>query len=211
MRIVLVRHGESEFNKLCREEKEIYCGAYNTGLTDNGRRMAKNLRNNKYIQELDEIYSSDLDRAIDTAILATGKTDFKRLSILRERSLGKFEGKLEEELEKEYPQYFTDSKFMKFRRDFVTKAPEGENLEDVSKRCREFVSTLDLKSNLTIGIFTHYTFICCMLYVLMGLDKETVIKMKIPNCEPILVEGNKVGDFILKSHSLSQLTKFELY
>ncbi len=207
MRIVLIRHGESEFNKRYNAGEQIYSGAYNTQLTEKGRNTARELRNNSYIQEIEKIYSSDLDRAVETAMLATGKTDIVKLLILRERSLGKFEGRLKNELEKEYPEYFTNPKMMNFRRDFVIKAPGGENYQDVSQRCLSFLKELDLESDSTIGIFSHGIFISAMIYVLMGLEKELVRKIKIENCKPIVLEGNQVGAFMLKSHKLEDLLK----
>lgn len=207
MRIILVRHGESEFNKRYNTGEKIYSGAYNVGLTEEGRKAAKKLRENAYIKKIEKIYSSDLDRAVETAMLATGKTNIVKLPILRERSLGKFEGRLKSELENEYPEYFTNPKMMNFRSDFVIKAPDGENYQDVSERCLSFLEKLDLESNFTIGIFSHGGFISCMIYVLIGLEKELVHKIKIQNCEPIVLEGKEVGRFILKSHKLEDLLK----
>ena len=209
MKIVLVRHGESEINKRCNEGEKIYCGAYNVQLTEEGRKSAEELKNNTYIKQIEKIYSSDLDRAVETAKLATGKNDVIKLPILRERSLGKFEGKIEESLEKEYPEYFTNPKLKNFRHDFVIKAPDGENYQEVSKRCSLFLKELDLESHSTIGTFSHGVFIRCMIYVLMGLEKELVNKLKVQNCEPIVLEGNQIGKFVLKSHKLEELLKRE--
>lgn len=208
MRIIIVRHGESEHNKIEKDVK-IFCGAIDINLTDVGRQSAIDLQDNEYINSMEKIYSSDLIRALDTARLATEKLDIpiridKRL---RERSLGKFDGRYQEEVEKEYPEYFKD-KDLKFRRDFVLKAPDGENYTDVTNRLKLFLNELDLNEISTIGIFSHMHAIRCLLYILLGLTKEEILEIKIKNSDPIVVEGNKLGEFKLISHKLEDILSY---
>ena len=59
MRIIIVRHGESEHNRIEKEVK-IFCGASNTPLSEDGVKSAIELQNNEYINCMDNIYSSPL-------------------------------------------------------------------------------------------------------------------------------------------------------
>lgn len=210
MRIIIVRHGESEHNRIEKEVK-IFCGASNTPLSEDGVKSAIELQENEYINCMDKIYSSPLSRAYDTACLATKNLN-KEIIVddrLRERSLGVFEGRLQEELEIEYPEYFKPEDNLSFRRDFVKKAPGGENYTEVSDRLKSFFDSLDLNENTTIGIFAHMHAIRCMLYLLLGISKEDILKLRIKNTEPIVVEGIALGQFKITSHKMEDILTYK--
>ena len=204
MRIVIVRHGISEFNLLERTNTPYFCGSYDTPLADEGRMLAKSIENNEIIKSIEKVYSSDLSRAYETATLAKPGYKIIKTKNLRERSLGVFENNPEMVIRKKYPEYFLDNK-MVFRHDFKVKAPGGENYTDVCNRAIEFLNTLDLKSDETIGIFSHYHFIRCLIYTLTGITKEELMHLKIRNCDPIVLEGTEIGKFKLISHEIKNL------
>ena len=65
MKIILIRHGESEFNKISKEaDNRIYSGQFDCELSENGKNAAKDLRDNIYIKQIKKIYSSDLSSFI---------------------------------------------------------------------------------------------------------------------------------------------------
>lgn len=209
MRIVLVRHGESIMNKI-ETRLNMFCGALNVPLTEKGRMQAESIMDNEYILSLDEVYSSDLIRAHETAKLMIQKTNLE-LKVdrrIRERSLGIFEGEFRDELEIKYPEYFRKEDQLKFRRDFVVKAPEGENYTDVCARLTDFFSEFDFSSDLKVGIVSHIHAIRCMLYLLLGLTKEEILKVAIPNSEPIVLEGTEFGNFKLVSHLKEEILTY---
>ena len=201
MRIVVVRHGISEFNIKEKGDDPFFCGAYNTPLAESGKEMAKKLQNNSYVKSIEKVYASDLDRAIETAELAIPNTKIWIDKNLRERSLGNFENHSQKRIKEKYPEYFPDGK-AKFRHDFQLKAPRGENYTDVCNRCKIFLNSLNLLSDETIGVFSHMHFIRCFLYTLTNMSKEDMLKIRIPNCEPIVLEGNEIGNFQCTSHDI---------
>lgn len=209
MRIVLVRHGESIMNKI-ESRLNMFCGALNVPLTEKGRRQAESIMDSEYILSLDEVYSSDLIRAHETAKLMIQKTnlELKVDKRIRERSLGIFEGEFRDELEIRYPEYFKKEDQLKFRRDFVAKAPDGENYTDVCARLTDFFSEFDFTSDLKVGIVSHIHAIRCMLYLLLGLTKEEILKVAVPNSEPIVLEGTKLGEFKLVSHLKEEILTY---
>lgn len=90
--LYLMRHGQTRFNKLQRIQ-----GVSDSHLTEEGIEQARAARNYFEEQDLtfDKVYSSTQERAVDTAELATGRTDICRLKGLKEMDFGTFEGQSE--------------------------------------------------------------------------------------------------------------------
>ncbi len=204
MRIVIVRHGISEFNIKENTKDPYFCGAYNTPLAESGKKMAVELQNNENLKSIEKIYTSDLDRAFETALLAKPNAKIIKDKRLRERSLGLFENNSEKLIREKYPEYFPNGKAI-FRCDFEKKAPGGENYTDVCNRCEQFLNTIDITSNETVGIFSHYHFIRCLIYKLTNINKNDLLKLRIKNCVPIVFEGNEIGKFKCVSHNIEDL------
>lgn len=183
MKLILIRHGQTQGNILNEQGINLFTGALNnkyTDLTEKGIEAAKKLNDNPTIKEISKVYCSDLKRAIDTAKLAKPGYELNIDKRLRERSLGDFEGKYPEDLEdnESYKKYFTDENYKKFRRDFIQKAPHGESYTDVIKRTKDFLDSLNMDEDITIGIFAHMHCIRCIFYNLLKFEP----KEKIFNC-----------------------------
>ena len=213
MKIVLVRHGETRGNILNRQGINLFTGALNnkdTDLTEKGIESAKNLKTNSDIISIQEVYCSDLKRAIDTAKLAKPGFTLNIDKRLRERSLGEFEGKYPEDLQNDekYKKYFTDENYKKFRRDFIQKAPKGESYSDLIQRTKEFLDSLNMEEDITIGIFSHMHCIRSIFYNLLKFTpKEKIFNLKIENCMPYVIKRMQDGTFKLTSHNLEKKKK----
>jgi len=87
--IVLVRHGETDWNRDHRVQ-----GHTDVPLNDEGRRQARALSDRLDVHLFDAVYSSDLSRALETAtILAVPRSlDVTTLYSLREKNFGTWEG-----------------------------------------------------------------------------------------------------------------------
>ena len=90
--IYLVRHGESELNK-----QRIIGGHVDSVLTEKGKEQVRQTKLALKNIHFDEVYSSDLKRAVHTAEILYGKAipEAHKVSALRERSFGALEGKPE--------------------------------------------------------------------------------------------------------------------
>lgn len=212
MRIVIIRHGQTQVNILNEEQSKIFFGGAlefeYSKLTEKGIEQAKKLTNLDIIKEIETVYCSDLSRAIQTAKIAKPNSELNIDVRLRERSLGNFEGYSEDILteKKEYNKYVTDEKYNHFRADFIQKAPNGENYSEVSKRVLNFLENLDFTQDKTIGIFAHYHVIRCLFLNMLKIEpKEKVIRLKINNCEPYVIEGNSLDNLRLISHNLENM------
>lgn len=213
MKIVIIRHGQTMANIMNDSGTALYTGTLNnemTDLTELGRKQASNLVDNKIVKEIEKVYCSNLNRAIQTAKLAKPGYPLDIHDELKERCLGIFEGKEKKDLlaSEEYRKYIVDEAFNKFRTDFIQKAPEGENYTDVSKRCRNFLDSLDFQEDMTIGIFSHFHAIRCLFLNMFHIEpKEKIFHLKIEHCTPYVIKGNSIQDLKLISHNLEDMFK----
>lgn len=93
--LYIVRHGQSTYNR-----DNIVSGHVDPQLTDLGRKQAEEAKLKLQNVVFDEAYSSDLQRAIDTAEIIFGKPvpHDHRLPGLRERNFGEVDGEPAEKL-----------------------------------------------------------------------------------------------------------------
>jgi broad specificity phosphatase PhoE len=101
--ILLARHGESDWNRVGRWQ-----GHADRPLTDLGREQARVLAARLGEIDLDAIYSSDLERARDTAeiVAATKGLAVTAVPELREVDVGSWSGLTRAEAEQRFPEGF---------------------------------------------------------------------------------------------------------
>lgn len=162
LHIYLIRHGESEGNKLNKIQ-----GWQDFPLSPAGEKQAKLLGEHFKRIKLDHIYSSDLIRAYETAA-AIGNV--KNLSVtkweaLREIKLGPFEGKTKEEIYTEFPEAKEKT--------LLTSGVIGtEPVDEITKRCQKILETMQERhENESVAIVTHGGMISILLmYIVLGED-----------------------------------------
>ncbi|WP_066381645.1 MULTISPECIES: histidine phosphatase family protein [unclassified Anabaena] len=128
VRLLLVRHGETEWNRQTRFQGQI-----DIPLNDNGRNQAK--KAGEFLQNvaLDFAVSSTMARPKETAEIILQHHSDVNLELqdgLREIGHGLWEGKLEVEIEQEFP-----GELHRWRTTPAdVQMPEGENLQQVWER-----------------------------------------------------------------------------
>jgi len=117
-RLILVRHGETEWNR----EGRIQGYHADSPLTANGRAQARQLAARLAAERVRALHSSDAGRARQTAapIAAAVELDVLYDEALRERNYGVFEGRTYKEIELEFPEAY-----LKFRSRDPNYAPPG--------------------------------------------------------------------------------------
>ena len=101
--ILLARHGESDWNRDRRWQ-----GHADRPLTNLGREQARALADRLAATELDAVYSSDLERARETAAIVAEphQLPVKELPDLREVDVGSWSGLTRAEAEERFPNAF---------------------------------------------------------------------------------------------------------
>ena len=101
--ILLARHGESDWNR-----SKQWQGFADRPLTDLGREQAAELARRLSDTELDAVYSSDLQRARDTAevVARTKGLTVQTTPDLREVDVGSWSGLTRAEAEARYPEHY---------------------------------------------------------------------------------------------------------
>lgn len=129
-KLVLIRHGESEYNK-----QGIWTGWDNPGLTPLGFEQAKKAGESIKDIKFDIAYTSDLVRArqtLDEVLKVIGQEDLRIIEAweTKERDYGIFTKKNKWQVKDEVG----EEEFKKIRRCFSYRPEGGESLEDVNKR-----------------------------------------------------------------------------
>ena len=172
--ILLIRHGQSEWNKL-----NLFTGFKNVELTEQGANEAKKASEN--FKELgvkfDLVYTSLLSRAQKTAkIILEGLDQFEDLtnnhkiiedSALNERDYGDLTGLDKKETADKYG----EEQVYKWRRGYSDRPPAGESLEDVVLRVRNYfelsiLPQIHSSSNNNILIAAHGNSLRALLLVM---------------------------------------------
>lgn len=126
-RVYLVRHGQVE-----GFEEKRYNGQADVRLTSLGVRQFETLQQRLHDQPITAVYSSDLSRCREGAIILAKPHGLQpvELSALRELHIGHWESKTWQELKQDYPE-----EWQRRLEDIVHyRVPGGENLVDVRDR-----------------------------------------------------------------------------
>lgn len=177
MKVIIVRHGETEDNV-----NGIVQGHRQGKLTENGVRQAKQLSIRLKNEPIDGIFCSDLSRAKDTMkeILKFHKISVEYTEKARERSLGIYEGGKRDEMKAgSYFGAIVDPSF----------APKGgETYAAFKKRATEFSSFLrDNCMGKTVLICTHGGFGRMLIGSFLGLDDKSIAEIKLGNASVSIV------------------------
>lgn len=147
--VYVIRHGETDFNKDGR-----YSGRIDTPLNAAGIAQAKQLAEKTRGLNIEVIYCSPLNRAIETANLIKSQTNCEIIinNHFIERSLGIYEGLTKDEAKNKYPDLYARN----ITRIFNEAPLDGETVNDVIKRT--FICLNEIKKQnkyFNIMIVTH--------------------------------------------------------
>lgn len=163
MNLILVRHGETDWNRTGRCQ-----GRSDIELNDNGRRQARELGLSLRDADISAVYSSDLKRAISTAE-EVARHHGLAVEIdpdLREMDQGEFEGLLFTEIRERYPDILNR---WRDNPDSL-RIPEGESLGEVQLRASNALDRLmALHDGKTIVAVSHNLTITTLLCKITGV------------------------------------------
>jgi broad specificity phosphatase PhoE len=159
--LLLARHGETDWNRDGRWQ-----GHSNTRLNESGRRQAAELA--EALDGVDVLYSSDLDRARETAEIVAARLGlevcFDRR--LRERSFGAWEGLTMEDIESRFAE-----PYRRWRAGESHGAEDAEPFEAFGARVQEFLEdVLARHPDETVLVIAHGGAIRVIHALAAGLD-----------------------------------------
>ena len=199
--ILLIRHGQSEWNKL-----NLFTGFKNIELSDQGideaNKAGQNFKNLNI--KFDIVFTSELKRAQETAkiilknlnqwdyLYEEGKiiTDIN----LNERDYGDLTGLNK----KETADKFGEEQVHKWRRGYSDQPPNGESLEDVVRRVKIYFEetinpAIQSADNNNILIAAHGNSLRALLIVMNIYDSSNINSVELSTGVPIhvILENNK--------------------
>lgn len=163
MRILLVRHGQSEWNAVHRLQ-----GQADAELSDLGRTQARGLRDDIAGLEPDRWLTSDLKRVVETSELIGGES-VERLESLREFGLGEWEGRYVDDVMAE-----DADAYHRWRAGEIVP-PGGEPRETFLARIREPIDALIDSDAERIVVACHGGVIRGLLEVYLGLTPDRLL------------------------------------
>lgn len=185
--LVLFRHGQSTANV-----EGIKAGQLDVPLSDEGiaqcKVAAETLRNYTF----DAIFTSDLNRCIDSTQLCTAgrypRDTWHIAEELRERSGGTYEGLRYTEIRK----LLAPKQYKLWQRDYFESPPMGESMKDVEDRVvpylKEHVLPL-VNDNKNVLVVSHEVTIMVIIGYIKKIDETEVVKKKIDNAIPYFIYG----------------------
>ncbi len=164
MKIILVRHGETNWNLYNK-----YQGHRDIALNDTGRKQAHEIALRLKNDNIEAIYCSDLSRTLETASIIA---EYFKLPVnvdprLREMSFGEWEGLTFTEVYARYPEEYEDW----YRNTGTFKIPGGESPGELLERVWPALLEITRRHAGTILVSTHGGVLRSLLHHIQG-DRE---------------------------------------
>ena len=181
-KLYLIRHGESEWNILSKVQ-----GQSNARLTKKGIEQATKAAKRLSEEKIDAIYSSDLDRAYDTAKIIADKLNLKvkKLQELREIRFGVWEGLTSSEIQDKYK----NEHVIWMTEPHKLELPQAEKLIDVQERMLKSVNEI-MRDNedKNVLIVSHGSAIKALILGILDIDLSGYNKISIGNVGLTIIE-----------------------
>lgn len=197
--LVLVRHGQSEWNA-----KNLFTGWKNPGLTETGVKEA--ISAGKLIQDekinFDTMYTSELIRAQltgNTILEIINQSDIPIIKdiALNERNYGSLAGLNKDDAREKWG----EEQVHIWRRSYDIPPPDGESLENTAERVlpyfnKEILPKVISGSNILIA--AHGNSLRSLIMQLDELSKEEILNLEIPTGAPIKYIFDEYGAVVEK-------------
>lgn len=181
-KIILIRHGESKWNKIGKIQ-----GQKDIELTQKGRKQAKKLAEDLKKEKIDYIYTSDLERAYETANIISKELN-KPIFLtkkLREINFGDWQGKTINQIKNKYKNQFNTWR----KSPHLLSLSGAENLIKVQERSMLLLRELHKKhKNDNIILVSHGVTIKVLILSILDIDIENYRKITVDNCSLTMIK-----------------------
>ena len=187
--LVLVRHGQSEWNK-----KNLFTGWKDPGLTDLGVEeaiQAGNVLKEKEIN-FDVMFTSDLLRAQETGRLILKQMNQSEISIIKdqrlnERNYGDLAGLNKDDAREKWGA----EQVHIWRRSFDVPPPGGESLKNTAERVLPYFELEiipKIKEGLNVLVAAHGNSLRALVMELENISQDEIVKLEIATGDPLTYE-----------------------
>ena len=197
--LILVRHGQSEWN-----QKNIFTGWENPGLTQQGREEAKLagiLINNLEIK-FNYLFTSALVRAQLTGSIILDNVNQENVKIIKNKALNeRYYGDLQGLNKDECRNKWGEDQVQIWRRSYNVGPPGGESLKETGERVMPYflneIFPLIVKGE-NIIVSAHGNSLRSLIKYLDKLSSEEIVKLEIPTGSPIHYLFDDNGEILNK-------------
>lgn len=183
MRMIIVRHGESEWNRIHR-----YQGQLDAPLSELGIRQAEALATRLSGEPIDYIYTSRLQRAARTAQAIAANhpnVPFVYADELLEIDHGEWQGKFADEINAQYAEGLREWREHPTR----SQMPGGESFSNILKRTLDFKErACATHKDQTILVSTHDVIVKILIADALGMDMDRINRIWITNASVSVIE-----------------------
>lgn len=196
--LVLVRHGQSEWNAL-----GLWTGQEDVSLTEQGRAEARKAAEALRHIPLHKAHTSSLSRAqqtLEEIKSALEHTDLETThhSALNERHYGAYQAKNKWEIKEQ----LGEEDFNKLRRTWDHPVPDGETLKDVHARVLPYYEETilqDLREGKNVIVAAHGNSLRALMKHLDEVDDDSVHELEIGTGQVIAYQINEDGEVVEKT------------
>ena len=198
-KIILIRHGETEWNVA-----EIFRGRTDVELNETGIRQAELLAEYLSKTKIDAIYSSPLRRALKTAEIIAGyhQLDVDIDADLTDFNFGKWQGLSRQEVKNKYRELYAEW----INHPERVKMPAGESLDVIRKRAMGVAAKIIARHKGTSALVSHRVVNKVLICALLGLDNSHFWNIKLDTCG-VTVFTYENERFILTRHNDTSFLK----
>ncbi|MFO8100758.1 MAG: alpha-ribazole phosphatase [Dehalococcoidia bacterium] len=204
-RLILVRHGQTEWNRLKR-----YQGQTDIELNETGIKQVQRAANRLAQEKIDAIYCSDLKRARQTAEIIASPHNragaIQESPLLREMSFGDYEGLTFEEMDPKFQLIFSADPSWRSSGPDV-RAPNGESIADLAARVEQFTRQIIAKHTLeeTVLIVAHGGPLQVLICQLLGIGTDHWWQIRLSGASVSILETYPQGASIILLNGGSHL------
>jgi phosphoserine phosphatase len=177
MRLILVRHGETEWNRVERFRGRADVPLNATGLAQ-AEATARRIQSRWHVTA---VYCSPLSRAEKTAqvISSAGRLTVTPLPDLVDIDYGEWQGKSPDEVRSLWPDLLADW----YQRPHIVRIPGGESLDDIRVRCSRVVRQMAERHQGGCVVAVAHTVINRMILLeVLGLGNGRFWHLRQDNC-----------------------------
>ncbi len=195
--LVLIRHGESEWNA-----KGLWTGWTDVGLTERGREQARSAGEKIRDFSFDVCFTSALKRSQQTwdeirRVIGAEDVETVMDAALNERNYGDLTGKNKWEVKEQ----LGEEEFLKIRRSWDYPPPNGESLRHVYERVVPYYESRilpELKSGKNVVIAAHGNSLRALVKFLEEIPDDEISKLEMKLGEPYVYGIDKTGKIVSK-------------